>query len=99
MCHHVHKKSYPLFRGVRGGTKAVHLKTSKSTIPPPNALWSRAGAMGQGYPLTGPSPGTNPLINPSSLPLASGNPVSNIFPKIHGIFFVSIGDQTTPLLE
>jgi hypothetical protein len=43
--------------------------------------------MGQGYPLTGPSPGANPLINPSSLPLESGNPFSNIFPKRHGVFF------------
>jgi hypothetical protein len=50
-----------------------HLKTSKSTIPPPNAIRLRARAMGQGYPLTGPSPGANPPINPSSLPLAVMN--------------------------
>jgi hypothetical protein len=43
--------------------------------------------MGQGYPLTGPSPGANPPIYPSSLPLASGNLFSNIFPKSHGFFF------------
>jgi hypothetical protein len=43
--------------------------------------------MDQGYPVTGPSPGTNPLICPSSLPLASGNLLSDIFPKSHGFFF------------
>jgi hypothetical protein len=37
-------------------------------------------------PLTDPSPGANPPIYPSSLPLASGNLFSNIFPKIHGFF-------------
>jgi hypothetical protein len=43
--------------------------------------------MGQGYPPTGPSPGANPPIYPSSLPLASGNLLSNILSKSHGFFF------------
>jgi hypothetical protein len=43
--------------------------------------------MGQDYPLTGPSPGANPTIYPSSLPRASGNLFSDISPKSHGFFF------------
>ena len=45
---------------------------------------------GPGLPLTGPSPGANPPIYPSSLPLACGNLLSNIFPKSHGFFFFCI---------
>ena len=41
---------------------------------------------GPGLPPTGPSPGANPPIYPSSLPLASGNPLSNIFPTSHEFF-------------
>ena len=67
-------------------TTKSHLKTSGSIIPPPSAMRSRARAMGQGYPPTGPSPGANPPIYPSSLPLASGNLLSNIFSKSHGFF-------------
>jgi hypothetical protein len=37
--------------------------------------------MGQDYPFTGPSPGANPDIYPSSLPLASGKMLPNIFPR------------------
>jgi hypothetical protein len=44
---------------------------------------------GSGLPPTGPSPGANPPIYPSSLPLASGNPLSNISPQSHGFFFFS----------
>jgi hypothetical protein len=43
--------------------------------------------MGQDYPPTGPSPGANPTIYPSSLPRASGNLFSDISPKSHGFFF------------
>ena len=42
---------------------------------------------GPGLPPTGPSPGSNPPIYPSSLPPASGNPLSSISPKSHGFFF------------
>ena len=45
---------------------------------------------GPGLPPTGPSPGANPPIYPSSLPLASGNPLSSIFPKSHGFFSFSV---------
>jgi hypothetical protein len=38
--------------------------------------------MGQDYPLTGPSPGANLPIYPSSLPRASGNLFSNISPIV-----------------
>jgi hypothetical protein len=57
--------TYVIIRDALRTTK-THFKTSKSTIPPPSVMWSRAGTMGQGYPVTGPSPGANPLINPSS---------------------------------
>ncbi len=43
--------------------------------------------MGQGYLLTGHSPGVKPPIYPSSLPLECGNLLSNIFPKRHGMVF------------
>ncbi len=46
-------------------------------------------AMVQDYPVSDPSPGTNPPIYPSSLPLSWGNLLSNIFPKNHWIFFFS----------
>ena len=42
------------------------------------ATATRPHAMGQGYPLTGPSPGAVPPIYPSSPPLAWGNLLSNI---------------------
>jgi hypothetical protein len=42
---------------------------------------------GPGLPPTGPSPGANPPIYPSSLPLASGNPLSDILSKSHEFFF------------
>jgi hypothetical protein len=67
-------------------TTKSHLKTNKSTIPPPRAIRSRVRTMGQGCPLTGPSPRANPLMNHSSLPLVSGNPLSNIIPKSHDFF-------------
>ncbi len=63
-------------------------KQARSNIPPPNAIRPRVRVMDQGYPLTGPSPGTNPPIYPSSLSLPCGNLFSNIFPKSHGIFFL-----------
>ena len=65
---------------------ATSNKTSKSNIPPHKLNHDVCPHMGQGYPLTGPSPGANPPIYPSSLPPASGNPLSNIFPKSHGFF-------------
>jgi hypothetical protein len=57
--------------------------------------WSKRNAVacprnGAGLPPTVPSPGANPPIYPSSLPLASGNPLSSISPKSHGFFFFSI---------
>ncbi len=44
-------------------TTKSHLKTSRSTIPPPSVMRSRARAMNQDYPFTGPSPG------PTSTPI------------------------------
>ncbi len=67
-------------------TTKSHPKTSRSIIPPPSAMRSRARAMGQGFHLLATVRGDNPPIYPSSLPLASGNPLSSIFPKSHGFF-------------
>ena len=44
-------------------------------------------AMGQDYPFTGPSPGANPPIYPSSLPRALGKLSGNILPKDIKFFF------------
>ena len=68
-------------------TTKSHLKTSRSTIPPPIAMRSRARAMSQDYPLTDPSPGTNQHTYPSSLPPVRGNLLSNISSKSHCVFF------------
>ena len=63
-------------------------KQAGANIPPPSAIRPCARVMGQGYPLTGPSPGVDHPIYPSSLTLSYGNKVSNIFPKNHGFFFL-----------
>ena len=62
---------------------------------PPSATRSCARAMSQDYPFTGPSPGVNPTIYPSSLPLARGNLSGGVSPKdikffsfFHTILFV-----------
>ena len=62
-------------------------RACSNNLPRRNATATRARAMGQDYPLTGPSPGANPPIHPSSLPRASGNLFSDISPKSHGFFF------------
>ena len=64
-------------------------RACSNNLPRRNATATRARAMGQDYPLTGPSPGANPPIHPSSLPRASGNLFSDISPKSHGFFFFS----------
>ena len=64
-------------------------RARSNTLPRRNATATCARAMGQDYPSTGPSPGANPPIYPSSLPLACGNPLSNIFSKGHGFFSFS----------
>ena len=61
-------------------------KQAGANIPPTIGIRPRTRAMGQGYPLTGPSPGVDHPIYPSSLPLTCGNLFSNIFPKSHGFF-------------
>ena len=61
-------------------------RARSNNLPRRNATATCARAMGQDYPSTGPSPGANPPIYPSSLPLACGNPLSNIFSKGHGFF-------------
>jgi hypothetical protein len=61
-------------------------RACSNNLPRRNATATRARAMGQDYPLTGPSPGANPPIYPSSLPRASGNLFSDISPKSHGFF-------------
>ena len=61
-------------------------RARSNKLPRRNATATCARAMGQDYPSTGPSPGANPPIYPSSLPLACGNLLSNIFPKSHGFF-------------
>ena len=61
-------------------------RARSNNLPRRNATATCARAMGQDYPSTGPSPGANPPIYPSSLPLACGNPLSNIFPKSHRFF-------------
>ncbi len=80
--HSPHRNVTYVIRDVLRTTKS-HLETNKSTIPPPSSMWSSTLSMGQGYPLTGPRPGVNTPIYPSSLSLASGNLLSNIFPKSH----------------
>jgi hypothetical protein len=64
-------------------------RACSNNLPRRNATATRARAMGQDYPPTGPSPGANPSIYPSSLPRASGNQFSDISPKSHGFFFPS----------
>ena len=54
-------------------------RARSNKLPRRNATATCARAMGQDYPSTGPSPGANPPIYPSSLPLACGNLLSNIF--------------------
>ena len=61
-------------------------RARSNKLPRRNATATCARAMGQDYPSTGPSPGAKPPIYPSSLPLACGNLLSNIFSKSHGIF-------------
>ena len=78
-------------------TTKSHLKTSRSTIPPPSAMRSRVRTMSQDYPPTGPSPGANQHTYPSSLPPARGNPLSNISSKSHCFFsFLSSDHGDTP---
>ncbi len=67
-----------------------HLKTIRSTIPPPSAMRSRARAMSQDYPLTGPSPGANQHTYPSSLPPPETRSQTSLPELIH-IFLVSTG--------
>jgi len=62
-------------------------RVCSNNLPRRNATATRARAMDQDYPTTGPSPGANPTIYPSSLPRASGNLFSDISPKSHGFFF------------
>ncbi len=71
-------------------TTKSHLKTSRSTIPPPSAMRSRARAMSQDYPLTGPSPEGNQDTYPSSLPPTRGNLLSNMSSKNHCFFSFSV---------
>ncbi len=61
-------------------------RACSNNLPRRNATVTLARGMGQDYPPTGPSPGTNPTIYPSSLPRDSGNLFSDISPKIHGFF-------------
>ena len=61
-------------------------RARSNKLPRRNTTATCARAMGQDYPSTGPSPGAKPPIYPSSLPLACGNLLSNIFSKSHGIF-------------
>ncbi len=56
-------------------------RTRSNNLPRRNATATRARAMGQDYPFTGPSLGTNPPIYPSSLPRALGKLSGNILPK------------------
>ena len=62
--------------------KNTHLKPSCHRTRNNNRTTHAAACPrnGPGLPPTGPSPGADPPIYPSSLPLASGNPLSNIFP-------------------
>ncbi len=70
-------KAHP--RAIFQNKQENHSPTKRNTVACPRN--------GPGLPPTGPSPGANPLIYPSSLPLASGNPLSGISPKSHGFFF------------
>jgi hypothetical protein len=71
-------------------------RACSNNLPRRNATATRARAMGQDYPTTGPSPGANPTIYPSSLPRASGNLFSDISPKSHGFFFSVSSSCPTP---
>jgi hypothetical protein len=61
-------------------------KRARATFPKINATTTCAHTMGQDYPLTDPSPGANPTIYPSSLPLALGKMPGDIFPKAMDFF-------------
>jgi hypothetical protein len=62
-------------------------RACSNNLPRRNGTTTCARVTGQDYPITGPSPGANPPIYPSSLPRTSGNLFSDIFPKSHGFFF------------
>ena len=74
-------------------------RARSNTLPRRNATATCARAMGQDYPSTGPSPGANPPIYPSSLPLACGNLLSNIFPKSHGFFSFNLMKKLIIILQ
>jgi hypothetical protein len=56
-------------------------RARSNNLPRRNATTTCAHTMGQDYPFTGPSPGANPLIYPSSLPRVLGKLSGNILPK------------------
>ncbi len=62
-------------------------RTRPNNLPRRNTTATCARVMGQDYPFTGPSPGVNPTIYPSSLPRASGKLSGNILPKDIKFFF------------
>ena len=71
-------------------------RARSNKLPRRNTTTTCDRAMGQDYPSTGPSPGTNPPIYPSSLPLACGNLLSNIFSKSHGFFSLALPSPHPP---
>ena len=77
-----------VIRGSSSPPQGSHpTKRARATFPHTNATTVCVRVMCRDYPVTGPSPGANPPIYDSSLPPASGNPLSNIFTKSHGFFF------------
>jgi hypothetical protein len=62
-------------------------KQGRVSIPPPRSTRSCTHAMDQDYPITGPSPGTNPSIYPSSFHFWSEEKCSQTFSQETWIFF------------
>jgi hypothetical protein len=56
-------------------------RTRSNNLPRRNSIVKCTRVMGQEYPFTGSSLGTNPLIYPSFFPRALGNLPGNILPK------------------
>ena len=61
-------------------------RTRSNKLPRRNTTVTCARAMGQDSPFTGPSPGVNPPVYPSSLPLTTGKMIPDIFPRVMDFF-------------
>jgi len=67
-----------VFRALLSLRNGKHRRARSNNLPRRNVTATCARAMGQDYPLTGPSPGANPPTYPSSLPRSLGKLFGNI---------------------